>query len=178
MDSPIDSIVEEHTKLNKPNFVSEEVFRTFFLPLFADLPNKHPDGTIEKWISIAGSPFAEVSVVKDNVELFKVPPIFDNHAIEPATERGNRIPYEHIVATGKQLAMRSNVEALNYIQHTLKENSPVHTEKSDTLSHVQKWNAIFTHYGLEKMSEEVTEAPAAEVTTKTTNDDFDGFTSL
>ena len=60
------------------NKVPESIFVNYFLPRFINLNNINgvdPRNHIVEWISIAGSPMAEVSVVSDSTgeELFVVP---------------------------------------------------------------------------------------------------------
>ena len=61
--------------------VQESEFKHVWLPLIAGLSGPAP---IERWMHIAGSPFAEVDVFNGNEFLFTVPPVPSNRrAIDP-----------------------------------------------------------------------------------------------
>lgn len=62
--------------------LQESDFKHIWLPLFAGLDGPAP---IERWMHVAGSPFAEVDVFNGSEYLFTVPPILssDERVIEP-----------------------------------------------------------------------------------------------
>lgn len=71
-----DGLVTNH----RPNTVPESIFKSYFLPGFIG-KNPNPNWMLE-WVSIAGSPSSEVSVIdSQGEELFRVPPVLDTHAV-------------------------------------------------------------------------------------------------
>lgn len=149
-DKAIESLADIE-KANRPR-IPEELFRTVFLGLFANLENQHPDATIQNWVSIAGNPFTEVEVLSEGKVLFTVPALFDKNAIKPQV-MGQTEPLSHIVATAQQLAMRSPIEGQNYIDNKYAKTSRKIYNQVDKFAFAKEWNSIFKRYGLPEIVE-------------------------
>lgn len=149
-DKAIDSLTSIE-KANRPR-IPEELFKTVFLGLFANLNNQHPDATIQNWVAIAGNPFTEVDVCGEGKVLFTVPALFNKDAIKPQI-MGQSEPLSHIVATAQQLSARSPIEGQNYIDNKYASTSRKIQNQVDRLAYVQEWNMIFKRYGLPEIIE-------------------------
>ncbi len=107
----------------------EEHFVTFFLPLFAGLET-HPDINIGRWVSIAGTPFAEVDIINHHGQtLFTVPPIFERNVID--TTKVSEMSIQSITATYELLLQQSPYRAVKFLEHGL--------DKIDKTKDLMKW---------------------------------------
>lgn len=150
------------------NEIPENLFRIVFLPMFADLKEKHIDGKPENWISIAGSQFHSVRVVDENKNLlFIVPPIFFDAGYKTVVERSESL--NSVVSIAKLLSTRSPIEAENYINNKLSDNFRKNINIEGLKTYFDKWKIIFDFYQLTKKKEKSTEVKKQEL------GDFDEF---
>jgi|JI8StandDraft_1071087.scaffolds.fasta_scaffold00954_10 hypothetical protein len=120
--------------------VQESEFKHVWLPLIAGLSGPAP---IERWMHIAGSPFAEVDVFNGNEFLFTVPPLLSSD--------------ESVTEPLKKLSVNA---ALDVIQLHYNYHPNIGRSKMDEmlmskigkgsakLDYAVRLNAIFKRYGL------------------------------
>lgn len=67
--------------------IPERIFRDYFLPYFAGEQSMEDTNIVAQWISIAGTPSAEVRVIDDvtQEELYRVPPIMSTQFLDVQT---------------------------------------------------------------------------------------------
>lgn len=140
--------------VEKANEVSsklpENIFVQYFLPYFAgqiDLSNR--PGLMAEWISIAGSPMAEVAIIDNNWNiLYYVPGVFDTSFID-IRSRENVMSFKNI--TDQAALMSSNLPVLGdrFLTNSLgqKFNNMVDSMTSTDYNR-QRWMSIFNRYGI------------------------------
>ena len=147
---PGSEIVEIHKELvTSPGLrkkLPEDLFVAYFLPLFAGLET-HPDVNIGRWVSIAGTPFAEVDIINTHGHtLYTVPPIFESKVIDTTKYTGGSI--KAVTATYELLLRQSPVRAEAFMTHSLEK-----IDKSNDLgkwynTHAEKMKPIFERYNV------------------------------
>lgn len=67
--------------------IPERIFRDYFLPYFAGERSMEDTNIVAQWISVAGTPAAEVRVIDDvtQEELYRVPPIMSTQFLDVQT---------------------------------------------------------------------------------------------
>lgn len=111
----------------------EELFVTYFLPMFAGLET-HPDVNIGRWVSIAGTPFAEVDIINQHGQtLFTVPPIFERNVID--TTKVSDMSIQSVTATYELLLQQSPHRAIKFLEHGL--------DKIDKSKDLMKWKGLY-----------------------------------
>ncbi|MGI9212589.1 MAG: hypothetical protein ACR2HF_08960 [Methylococcaceae bacterium] len=67
--------------------IPERIFRDYFLPYFAGERSMEDTNIVAQWISVAGTPSAEVRVIDDvtQEELYRVPPIMSTQFLDVQT---------------------------------------------------------------------------------------------
>lgn len=146
IDSSYSALVVNATKTRLP----EHVFVSFFLPFFSG-ELEHPAlvgrNPLTDWISIAGTPMAEVDITDvSNNTVFTIPSLFDTNIIDII----NRKPGNALSDLYSQYDMRSNVPsaANNYLANALYNKSMDITQNVNSLlSSKNRWEAILVRYG-------------------------------
>lgn len=129
------------------NKLPEEIFKNYFLPLFAGLET-HSDISVGVWVSIAGTPFAEVDIIDTNGQvLFTVPSILERNIIDP-TKPAN-VPLSTVTDTVEKMIRQSPKRAAAFLNHHLSEL----TVSDNVLAEHQQRNferldVIFKRYGV------------------------------
>jgi hypothetical protein len=127
----------------QPNRLPENLFVSYFLPGFLGT-NPNPNWMLE-WISIAGSPAAEVSVfdVATQQELFRVPPVLSSRNILLPKAQGD---LGDIFKRHEMMAGTLGSAGTNYLFHALEGKSAqaVSSYHNDTND---RWTAILARYG-------------------------------
>lgn len=129
------------------NTLPEDIFKNYFLPMFAGLET-HPDASVGVWISIAGTPFAEVDIIdKSGQVLFTVPPIFERNIVDPTKQRN--LPLSVVTDTVEKMIKQSPYRAVSFLNHHLDDI----TIKDEVLASFQQKNfarmdAIFARYNI------------------------------
>lgn len=146
----------------QPNRLPEPIFATYFLPGFIGKnPNKN---WLLEWISIAGSPSAEVSIFDPNTqqELFRVPPVLAsrNILLPPHGTSLTDIFARHEMMKGS-LGNQGTKFLFNALSH--KGDQAVSSYENTTDS---RWVAILARYGYAPVEE------SSKQTTSTTEDDL------
>lgn len=146
----INGIFDDLVAVKKNNILPEEIFVKDFLPLFygtiddKDLRYRQ----IQYWISIAGSPSSEVSVVDNNNNvLFDVPAVMNSSSIN-VTDRGN-IEIDKIFTNFsndnfKIRGSRNLLLDLNDKQHNIVSNTDIPKKEA-----YERLNEIFKRYNLD-----------------------------
>ena len=124
-----------------PNSIPENVFVGYFLPSFIG-GTQNPNWVAE-WVSVAGTPSAEVSVVdiQGNI-LFQVPPLLSTQSLSFGTGgiRFNHIANEAHLRENSLAGKEGFLTAAMYEKTTQMQNAD-----TDRVSLV--WNSILTRYG-------------------------------
>lgn len=146
----VGSVVFEGMLTFERNKVPESIFVNYFLPRFVNLNNINgvdPRNHIVEWISIAGSPMAEVSVVSDSTgeELFVVPAYLSTNHLSV----GNG---DTDCATILKMyeAMSRNIpkSGANYLINALGGKAEQMLSTNTLEESVARWQAIFRRYNL------------------------------
>lgn len=144
MDNVFHDLVENSPKAKLP----EELFVSNFLPFFTGKANAetNPD-FLPTWISIAGSPAADVDVIDKNGKvLFTVPAFIDSGFINPLKNTSG-LSYSDIVNMailfGNNIPKQGAAVLTNELENKvkrLKDKSPNYAKK------IALWEAIFQRY--------------------------------
>lgn len=161
--------------------IPEPIFRSIFLPLFANLENQRPEGTIYNWVALAGSQFNSVDVIDEKGVLFTVPPLFSQQAVRPQ-ESDRSEPISKIISVAEMLAARSPIESNNYIANRFHAVGEHVRNNVDRIQYAREWNIIFEYYGLPKLVElgkdaEKKSDPNDDIKNELKGDDLE-FTSI
>lgn len=137
-------IVEEPKK--HASRLPENIFRDYFLPVFAGLA---PMGThYEEWISIAGAPSAEVSIVNETGVLFNVPPLMNTDHIKRERPEG-AMPFAAIVSMAQAFRTKSGAQGENVMtKQGIERYKASHDTKHDYSVDEKRWIDIFQRYGV------------------------------
>lgn len=164
-------IVEEPKRM--ANRLPEQIFRDYFLPVFAgDVPNgKH----YEEWISIAGAPSAEVAILGENGQvLFNVPPLMNTDHIKRIRPEG-AIPFASIVSMSEAFRGKSGAAADQQMTTDgMRRYRASHDSNHDYTPEEKRWLEIFQRYGIVSAASNV-ETPAAPEAQKPNAIDDDEF---
>lgn len=144
-DNIYNSLVVEQNR----NKLPESIFVNHFLGYFSgEKPIAPNDKIFEEWISVAGTPMAEVGIVNEKGEvLYNVPALFDTNILDIARKQVSvSLPeiysnYEarvnHIPVVGEKFL----ADALDHKVETILTESPVASENQ------QRWGDILKRYG-------------------------------
>lgn len=137
------------------NKLPETLFVENFLPFFCgEREIGDNKDFLPYWISIAGSPTAEVQIIDGaGYELYRVPPIADTTIIEPAKRKGN-VNFGEIVALTKLHSNVTPAKGENYLNKQLADKFFKLTSQSTIFSENEKrWISIFERYGKLKVDD-------------------------
>lgn len=84
------SMIKQYTKEIQPsNKIDEDFFVEYYIPLFAgDIKDREEiDQRVAGWITLCGSAYSSITIVKQNGESFIFPPLYDLSEIKPRTVR-------------------------------------------------------------------------------------------
>lgn len=132
----------------------ESIFEAVFLPFFCgDLsPEVSKTRTVE-WISIAGSPMAEVQIIDENGNaLFTVPPLFDSSSIDVSKKQGMSFPqlFEEYSLQHNYMPVVGN----NFIMKALADKQNAYEGKSPREKEsIDRWRQIMQRY--DKIPQEI-----------------------
>lgn len=133
--------------------MDEHRFVAVFLPMFAGDEVQHYrdyGADINKWRMFAGSPFKEVRIVNSQgVEIFRVPPIFDDQAVKPLDGTGDAVGIPSIadmLARADMIAKQGPAAYETYMSNELSRRSFMFSQEGDETKYIQRWNEIFQRY--------------------------------
>lgn len=141
-------LVEKAHEINTR--LPEEIFVRNFLPYFAGkVQSDQSQQILASWISIAGTPMAEVTIVDNsNTPLYNVPGVFDTSflAVKSSADKNNfaaitdhmRLLENHIPTTARNFGIKALNEKFEEIVQT-----PVTVQENE-----QRWMNIFKRYNL------------------------------
>lgn len=167
MDAIFQSVVVDAKK--DASMLPESIFEAVFLPFFCgDLSPEISKMRTSEWISIAGSPMAEVRIIDAEGEtLFTVPALMDSSSIEVAKQQGMSfsemfeeysLQHNYMPVVGNNFIMRALADKQNNYDH----KSPKELES------INRWREIMQRY--DKIPAEVKAAGAT-----TLDDEDDGL---
>lgn len=127
----------------------EDAFVNFFLKYFTgERDTSDGQDAIVKWISVAGSPTAEVVIFDaTGKELFKVPPLIDTSIVKSERKLNQRVGFAAIVALAQQYGSHLRVQGERFLTENLaKKRAEIRTESQVHTAHEQRWLEIFNRY--------------------------------
>ena len=139
-----DALVTKKTN----NVLPENLFVQYFLPYFSGkLPITRETTVMVDWVSIAGSPAAEVDVTgQQNQVLFTVPSLFDTNIVNPSRKDDS----ESISHIYDQYSLKNNnipIVATRYLAQAMDSRSDELI--NDVTQKDTRWDDILTRYGIE-----------------------------
>ena len=127
--------------------VPENVFVTYFLPLFSGKSKENHDELMEQWYVIAGTPYMPVNVLNDfgNV-IITIPPILDRNTLKVEPTRDHAQDLSGLFDMAVQKGTLSPALGQNIITNGLhsRYNKLITGEPDSSLS--AQWKAVFDHY--------------------------------
>jgi len=125
------------------NHIPESLFVNYFLPRFTG--NIIDEKYVLEWISIAGSPMAEVGIIKDgtNEILFYVPSILATNSITLRQEEGD---IGDIVEKYNNINNNSPIQGLNFFLEALNNKANEYSNLINLNEISNRWKAILEKY--------------------------------
>jgi hypothetical protein len=137
-----------------PRRIQETIFKEVFLPLFMGKPNeRYPEIQAANWITVAGSPHAEVEVVDHtNTIVFVVPPLIESEQVAPIT---GKLDVDMSFVTGQARLYGNSLPqvAENYLMEELTKRTSYMKSNADVSATMTAWKKIFAYYGLLKAAD-------------------------
>jgi hypothetical protein len=137
----------------------EEIFKSYFLPFFLGETKEAPTSDrnpLTDWISIAGTPMAEVEIISPAGEvLFAVPALYDTDMLNIVT----RSPGNSIADIAHEYELRKAVlprAAANFLNTALLNKSEAIFKSSDEKSTSERWDEIRKRYNKGSFSDGIT----------------------
>lgn len=134
------------------NSLPESVFVNYFLPCFIG-QQTNPNWVME-WISIAGTPMAEVNIIKDGTQeiLFRVPGILSTNTLF----NKNKIAMSDIFSRYDQLSANMPSQGLNFLMSALGNINKDILDQYNLDMVKQNWLHILHRYNLIQVNIPVT----------------------
>lgn len=128
------------------NKLPENIFVTYFLPLFLGRVDKPKDNWVMEWVSIAGTPMAEVAIVSDATgeELFRVPPLLHTSGLVMDKKEGD---LGDIFGRYNQISQNVPSSGLMFLIEALNNKNKQYLDTFDNTGVVARWFAILARYG-------------------------------
>lgn len=134
---------------NDNNKLPEDIFVNYFLPYFANpVSDNVNNNKVAEWVSIAGTPVAEVDIVDNNNKvLYSVPSLFDTSVINL-----NKLSENHRFNDIMNKFDLQNNNIPSVAQYLLKQDLGNKLENmtevtSNRLNKEKQWRDIFSKYG-------------------------------
>lgn len=126
------------------NRIPESLFVNYFLPCF--LGQRENPNWIMEWISIAGTPMAEVDVFDDNTKqiLFTVPSVLNSNRLLLSNQGAN---INDIFSRYEQINNNMPINSLNFLISALNEKGSQLLSSVNNNEPIQKWIYILKRYG-------------------------------
>ena len=124
----------------------ERLFKDYFLPFF--LGERQSDNWVVEWVSVAGTPTSEVSVIDDaGVELFRVPAIISSSHL---LMNGHKGDLSAVFAQQERLSGgASSTAGLQFLAGELAQRGDAALRQSAAQAQThERWHAILTRYGV------------------------------
>lgn len=146
---------------NKNNVLPEHIFTQYFLPYFAGkLPITKETTVMVDWVSVAGSPVAEVDIIDGNSNvMFTVPSLFDTKIINPTRD----VSEETLGQIYGLYSLKTNnlpVVATRYLNNALDQKTEVMIEEPSTKD--TRWNDILTRYNMQPIDSNTENATSSK----------------
>lgn len=134
------------------NSLPESVFVNYFLPCFIG-QQTNPNWVME-WISIAGTPMAEVNIIKDGTQeiLFRVPGILSTNTLF----NKNKVAMSDVFSRYDQLSANMPSQGLNFLMSALGNINKDILEQYNLDMVKQNWLHILQRYNLVQVNIPVT----------------------
>lgn len=144
------------------NVLPEHIFTQYFLPYFAGkVPITKKTTVMADWVSIAGSPVAEVDIIDgSNNVMFTVPSLFDTRIINPSRSEDEKT----LGQIYDLYSLKSNnlpIIASRYLREAIYEKTENLTEElpaKDT-----RWDDILTRYDLQPIDQKAETSKAKQI---------------
>lgn len=134
------------------NSLPESVFVNYFLPCFIG-QQTNPNWVME-WISIAGTPMAEVNIIKDGTQeiLFRVPGILSTNTLF----NKNKVAMSDVFSRYDQLSANIPSQGLNFLMSALGNINKDILDQHNLDIVKQNWLHILQRYNLVQVNIPVT----------------------
>lgn len=147
-------LVFHHLLPNGPqNFLPESIFRDYFLPRFLGAIRESQAEWVVKWISVAGSPTAEVGIVDDvnGSLLFSVPPLLYTNNLGLNKSEGD---LGDIFKRYKQIISNLPQSGTGFLMEALYHKNQEYLSSLDIGPVEAQWLTIMLRYGIIDMNEQ------------------------
>jgi hypothetical protein len=154
-----DALIE--TKTQDLTRIDERRFVAVFLPMFAgdkEQPYAAHGANVDTWRKLAGAAQNEVIIVDDNnVELYRVPPLFDADALKPIDGSTPRTmnSIADMLARANLIAKQGPLAYKTFVDSELARRSQLFGEKKNEPEYIERWNTIFQRYNRPLIPESV-----------------------
>lgn len=125
----------------------EELFVTYFLPLFADEVKETQEVSMRTWVEkVSGAETNPVDIVAlDGSVLFRVPPLFDISILDQAKPGGlSMTRVERHYSRLKEFDVRTSQ---SFLSKTLESMHIKEKPTAEVYENIKVWNEIFERYG-------------------------------
>jgi hypothetical protein len=144
------------------NVLPEHIFTQYFLPYFAGkLPITKETTVMVDWVSVAGSPVAEVDIIDGNRNvLYTVPSLFDTKMINPSRSADE----ESLGQIYGLYSLKTNnlpIIADRYLNNALDEKTDVLIDSS--LAKDTRWDDILTRYDMQPIDAKTQNAMSSKL---------------
>ncbi len=131
--------------------IPEDLFVKEFLPYFAGEKSfNEGDNVLANWITVAGTPFAEVNVIDQEGNTVVTVPGLTTTLQHNLTERAGT-PLSDIVVQAEIIGSQQQVLGNRYLNNKLdeKQKEIIRTVMPEVLEPIKtQWDAIFKHYNI------------------------------
>lgn len=128
------------------NRIPESLFMNYFLPCFTGNQPNNPNWVVE-WISVAGTPMAEVTVFDDATrqDLFNVPGILHTNNLFTAATQGG---LSNVFSRFEQINSNLPSSGMAYLFGALGEKNAEILQHNNLDAVKERWRAILQRYNL------------------------------
>lgn len=143
------------------NRIPESIFVNYFLPCF--MGNAQSQNWVMEWVSVAGTPMAQVGVVKDGTDqvLFMVPALLQTNNL--LMDRGGG-DMQNIFSRYEQLNSNLPINGLRFLTEALNSKNQELISKLDMDEVKTAWVNILVRYNLVTLptAQEQTQSPSGD----------------
>lgn len=148
----VGNLVFQNLLPNGPqNFIPESVFRDYFLPRFLGIIDTPRSSWVVEWISIAGSPTAEVGITHDTSKelLYVVPALLYTNNLGLAKNSGD---LGDIFKRYKQIIINLPQNGTSFLMEALHHKNQEYLSSLDITLPEAQWLEIMIRYGIIDLS--------------------------
>lgn len=159
--------IEKDDNYRMPESVFVSVFLNYFHSGKIDeryLPDNCENG-LDAWIALTGNLYREVDVHDRNgAVLFTVPPLMNRHAVKSQFNSQHGIMRD--INNAELYSAYSENHSTRHLEQALDRRQMINQDNTLLHKFAERWNSIYTRYGLEKIAARTLGEPAAATETK------------